>query len=155
MTISLSAITGGAQTGFTTPGYTPTADTPPPNVAGKQWAITALTGTQTGASAHSVASPFTILFTRPSNLKVLASIDPVTGMLRSVPRNNYGFFVRKGMIPLAGQPAAVGIFRGNIEVPAGADTASAAEVRALISCVVGALSQVSSGLGDTLITAVL
>jgi len=152
MAISLSAITGGAQTGFTAPTYTPTADTPPPNIRGKQWYISAVGGTQTGVIAHTVSAPFTVLVTAPSALKTLSAIDPVTGMLRSVPRNNYGVLIRKGATPLSGQPAAVAIFRCTFEVPAGTDTADGNSIRALTSCAVGVLSQISAGLGDTLVS---
>lgn len=51
MTIALSSpVTGGAQTGFTSPTYTLTADTPPAGSGGKQYAATALGGTQAGVT---------------------------------------------------------------------------------------------------------
>lgn len=51
-------VTGQPQTGFTSPTFTIAADTPPA-VNAKQYVITALGGTQTGASASLVSSPFT------------------------------------------------------------------------------------------------
>ena len=61
MAISLtSPITGAAVTGLTSPTYTVAVDTPP-NTWSKQWAVTALGGTQTGVDTSSSASrPFTL-----------------------------------------------------------------------------------------------
>jgi len=149
MAISLSTpITGSAQTGLTTPTYTITADVAP-NINGKQWAVTALGGTQTGVSTHTVSDPFTITFSRPSTFKALGKPDPVTGVVKSVPMNVYKGIVRKGMLPLAGQAYAVGLVRTEISIPAGADTYSAPELRAMLSAYIGAITQVSAGLGDT------
>lgn len=153
MAISLSAITGGAQTGFTTPGYTPTADQAP-DVNAKQWAMLATTGTQAGVTVHTGSSPFTFTYWKPKVMRVLGKPNPVTGLLPSVPLNVHKINVRKGMLPLAGQPYAIGSVEIAIKIPAGSDTADAANVKALLSCAIGALSQVSSGLGDTVLTGV-
>lgn len=157
MTVALSSpVTGSAQTGLTSPTYTLTADTAPDNNA-KQYAVTALGGTQTGVTPHSVASPFTITFWKPRILRLLGIPNPVTGVLAAnqVPNNTYRTITRKGVIPLAGQAARVMIVDTSISVPAGADTADAASVRAAISAHIGALQQVSAGLGDTTINGVL
>lgn len=155
MTVSItSPITGAAQTGLTTPTYT-VVDDLAPDSNGKQKAVSALGGTQTGVTTHSVASPFTITVDRPKVLKTLGVVDPVTGALRSIGRNVYNVRTRKGVIPLAGQPAVTMVIRSIIEVPAGADLADAANVRAALSAHIGALSQVSSGLGDTVVTGLL
>jgi hypothetical protein len=42
-----------------------------------------------------------------------------------------------------------------LDVPAGADTADAPNIRAAISAAIGALNQQSAGLGDTVISGVL
>lgn len=155
MTIAIpGAITGAAQTGFTTPGYTTTVDTPP-DVNSKQSAITSLSGTQAGVNAHSVSQPFTITATRPRQAAVLGKPNPTTGLIASVPRNTYKVLTRKGVLPLAGQPSQVMIIRTEIEVPAGADTADAANIRAALSAHIGMLSASSAGIGDTTINAVL
>jgi len=155
MAIALtSPITGAAQTGLTSPTYTLTADNAPDN-NGKQWAVTALGGTQTGVTSHSVASPFTITFTRPKVLRGLGKPNPVTGVVSSVPRNTYKVIVRKGMLPLAGQPYQTGLFTLTCDVPAGADLTSPAEVRAALSCLFGALTQQSSGEGDTCVSGLI
>jgi hypothetical protein len=155
MTISVtSPITGAAQTGLTTPTYTLTTDTPPSN-NGKQWAVTALGGTQTGVSAHSVASPFTVSCFRPANFKALGKANPVTGLISNVPNNTYKVITRKGVLPLSGQPYRTMLITTVIEVPAGSDLASPAEIRAALSAHLGALSQQSAGIGDTSVSGII
>lgn len=149
-----SPVTGAAQTGLTTPTYTLSVDTAPDS-NGKQYAVTALGGTQTGAIAHSVAAPFTTTFFRPKVLKTLSPVDPVTGVLKAVPRNTYKLISRKGVLPLAGQAYQTMQVWTVIEVPAGADTVDAANVRAALSCHIGLLNQVSAGIGDTALNGVM
>lgn len=150
-----SPVTGAAQTGLTTPTYTLTADTAPDASTGKQVAVTALGGTQTGVTAHSIASPFTATFYRPKQFKSLGQPNPVTGRLPSVPVNSFGVIVRKGVTPLANQPAKPMIVRVTMDVPAGADTYDAANIRAALSLAFGIITQQSAGVGDTLVTGVM
>lgn len=154
MTWSLAAITGGAQTGFTTPGYTPTLDTAP-DVNGRQHAITALTGTQAGVRAHTSSDPFTITFYRPKVMKTLQSPNPVTGKFTAIAKNTYGLLLRKGVNFAANNAPQVLVVRLTFDVPAGADSYDSANIRAAVSALVGALSQNSSGLGDTLVTGIM
>jgi hypothetical protein len=155
MTISVtSPITGAAQTGLTTPTYTLTVDTPPgPN--GKQNAVTALGGTQMGVTTHSVASPFTVTAVRPLVFKQLSPVNPVTGVLKNIPKNTFKVITRKGVLPLAGQSPQVLLIETSISLPAGADLADPANVRAALSAHIGALSQQSAGIGDTTVTGIL
>lgn len=155
MTITVtSPITGGAQTGFTAPTYTLTADIAPDN-NGKQNAVTALGGTQTGVTTHSVASPFTVTAIRPKVFRSLGKPNPVTGLVRDVPRNVYKVLVRKGVTPLAAQPYTTMLCSALIEVPAGSDTYDAANVRAALSAFIGALNQQSAGIGDTAVSGII
>lgn len=155
MTFALtSPITGAAQTGFTSPTYTLTADTAP-DVNAKQWAITALGGTQAGASAHSVASPFTTTMFRPKVLKTLGAPNPVTGVISNIPKNVYKVITRKGMVPLAGQSSVTMLVTTIMEVPGGADLASPSEIRAALSAHFGAIAQQSAGIGDTGVNGIL
>lgn len=149
-----SPVTGGPQTGLTSPTYTLTADTPPDNNA-KQYAVTALGGTQTGVSVHSVGSPFTLTMFRPKSYKSLGSPNPSTGVISNVPRNQFKIIVRKGMLPLAGQPTQVAIYTLTCDNPAGADTASPQEIRAALSLMFGALWAESADIGDTEISGLL
>lgn len=149
-----SPITGAAQTGFTSPTYTTVADVAP-DINGKQLAVTALGGTQTGVTAHTVASPFTITFNRPKVFKTLGKPNPVTGLIANVPKNTYNVITRKGVLPQAGQPYQLLIIRTIIDVPAGADTVDPANVRAALSAHIGSLSQQAAGVGDTVVTGVM
>lgn len=155
MSVSLtSPVTGAAQTGFTSPTYTLTTDIAP-DVNGKQWAVTALGGTQTGVSTHSVSSPFTISVFRPRVLRNIGQPNPVTGVVSNIPKNTYKVIVRKGAVPLAGQSPQVAIMTITMDVPAGTDTASPAEIRAMLSAGFGAVWQASAGLGDTEVSGIL
>jgi hypothetical protein len=149
-----SPITGAAQTGLTSPTYTHVADTAP-DITGKQVAVTALGGTQTGVTTHTIASPFTITVFRPKAFRSLGKPNPITGVIKDVPRNTFKVITRKGVTPLSGQPFQNLQITTIIEVPAGSDTADAANVRAALSAHLGALSQQSAGLGDTCIAGVL
>lgn len=149
-----ASVTGAAQTGLTSPGYTLTVDTPP-DVNAKQSAVTALTGTQAGVDAHSVSRPFTITAFRPKNPAVLGKPNPTTGLIATVPMNTYKVLTRKGVLPLSGQPSKPMLIRTDIEVPAGSDTADPANIRAALSAHIGFLQQLSAGIGDTAINGVI
>lgn len=153
MAITLGNITGGAQTGFTGPGYTVAADNPPDADVGKQWYVSAPTGTQAGVTGHSISSPFTITFEKPKWLATLnALLNAVTGIYGKVPENVYTVRVRKGVSIAANNVPRVMIADMKIRVPAGADAYDSANVRACVSALVGTLNQVSAGLGDTTVS---
>lgn len=155
MSITLpSSLTGSAQTGFTTPGYTLTADNAPDTNA-KQSAVTALTGTQAGVVAHSVSAPFVLSAWKPKVMAVLGKPNPVTGLVSNVPNNQYKVITIKGVLPLAGQPHKNLIVRTTIDVPAGSDTADVANIRAALSAHIGLLSAQSAGIGDTSVNGLL
>jgi len=149
-----SPVTGAVEVGLTSPTYTLTSDTPP-DINAKQYAVSALGGTQTGVAAHSVGSPFTHTMFRPKTLRVLGNPHPVTGIVTSVPRNIYRSLTRKGVSVLAGQPIHVAIFRSEIEIPAGSDTADPLSVKAMQSCHIGILYESSNDIGDVTITGTL
>jgi hypothetical protein len=155
MAISLtSPITGSAITGFTAPTYTVAVDTPP-NAWSKQWAVTAIGGTQAGVDTGSAASrPWTLTGYRPQTLKVLNAVDS-TGVLRVVGFNTYGFLQRKGMTPLAGQASKTSQYRAEFSVPAGADSADVPNIKGATSCFIGSLAQQSDGIANLQITGVL
>lgn len=155
MTVNVtSPVTGTAQTGLTAPTYTLTTDTAP-DANGKQWAVTALGGTQTGVSVHSVAAPFTLTFWKPKVLKTLGVPNAATGVVSNVPNNTYKFIVRKGVVPLAGQANRTAVITLQIDVPAGSDTADAEDIRAALSLLFGAASQQSAGIGDTVVSGIM
>lgn len=148
------SLTGAAQTGFTTPGYTTTPDSAPDTNA-KQSAVTALTGTQTGVSAHSVSAPFLMSVWKPKVAAVLGKPNPTTGLIANVPTNQYKVITLKGVLPQAGQPFKNMLIKTTIEVPAGADTADPANVRAALSAHIGLLSAQAAGVGDTAVNGLL
>lgn len=148
-----SPITGSPQTGFSSPSFVVTGDTAPTS-NGKQVVITSASGAA-GITAGSISSPFTVNFTRPLNLRILQPVNAVTGVLRSVPKNVFKMITRKGVIPLAGQATALEIITTEFSVPAGSDLADPVNVRAGVSAHVGALTQQSANIGDTLVTGIL
>lgn len=149
-----SPLTGGPQTGFTSPTYTLSADVAPDS-NGIQKAVTALGGTQTGVDVHSVSRPFTLTAVRPKVFKPLGRINPVTGVLTAVPRNVWKVITRKGVTPLAGQESVTMVVTTTIEQPAGADIADPANVKACLSAHFGLVYNVSSGMGDSVISGIL
>jgi hypothetical protein len=148
-----SPVTGGAQTGLTSPTYTLTVDTAP-TALGKQYAVTALGGTQTGVRTHSATDPFTVTMERPKDFRGVPSV--VSGSsLPQVPRNKYVLRVRKGAIPVTAQAAQPALFELVMNIPAGSDVNDPANLRAGLSLLFGVASQVSSGIGDTCVTGIL
>ncbi len=149
-----SPATGATVTGLTSPTYTLTSDTPP-NINGKQYAITALGGTQTSVDYNSVSKPFTISFFRPPVLRTLPQANPVTGIIKNVPLNVYKLITRKGAAPAVNQSIMVPKITTIIECPAGVDTYEPEEIRALISCHFGVGWEQASGISVTVLTGVL
>lgn len=149
-----SPVTGAAQTGFTAPTYTITA-TIAPEVNQKQWAVTALGGTQAGVAVHSGANPFTLTCSQPKAYKILGKANPITNVISNVPMNVYKVGVRKGAVPLAGQPYSLAQGWITLSVPSGADTADSASLRAMLSLLFGAATQQSAGIGDTVVSGLM
>jgi hypothetical protein len=149
-----SSITGGAQTGLTSPTYGNVTDQAP-SVNGRQIAVTSLGGTQTGVRSHTVSDPFTATFVKPAVLKTLPAANPVTGLYGNIPKNTYQLLIRKGVQVAANQPSQIMLCRLTVDVPAGADSYDAANVRAALSFLVGLLSEESADLGDTAVTGIL
>jgi len=148
-----SPVSGTAQTGFTAPTYTLTTDTAPAS-NGKQYAVTAVGGTQAGVTAHTVQSPFTLTWIRPLILKLLPVGIVSNSVIKNIPRNTYTFITRKGVSISANQPAVIMTIRTEISVPAGADTFDPANIKAAIAAHGGTLSQQSAGIGDTCLTGI-
>lgn len=149
-----SPITGTAQTGLTNPTYTNVSDVAP-DATGKQVAVTALGGTQTGVTTHSASSPFTASMFRPKSFKALGTPDPSTGVIYRVGKNNWKIIVRKGVTPAADQSPQTMLITCNIDVPAGADTYDSANVRAAVSFFIGLLNTESADIGDAIVTGIL
>lgn len=155
MTITVtSPVTGSAQTGLTSPTYTVVADTPP-NAYSKQWAVTALGGTQANVDVHGASKPFTITFSKPASVRSAPIPNPTTGVMGNSPRNTYSVLVRKGTVPGTNQNPQTMLLRCDFGVVAGADLVEPEDIRAALSLLIGTLTQQSAGLGDTLVSNLL
>lgn len=148
-------VTGSAQTGLTAPTYTIALDTAP-TYNGKQYAVTALGGTQPGVSVNTPLAPFRLNLVRPATLKSAAPLRSNSNSLTANNRNKWVMIGHKGglLIP-ASSVYGVMQMRCEIDIPSGLETAGAAEVRAFLSFFIGALTQASAGIGDTFVTGVL
>lgn len=148
-----SPITGATVTGLTSPTYTIVADTPP-NAVSKQYAVSALGGTQTGVNVHTISSPFTLTMFRPQAFKVLGQPNSA-GVISSFPVNRFEILARKGVNVLANQPTQVSMARLSLSIPAGCDTYDSIEWKAMLSAFFGALWANSNALVDTTLTGTL
>lgn len=147
-----SPLTGATMTGYlTSPTYTWTADFAPSS-NGKQYACSALGGTQTGVEVSSVSKPFTVTIFKPAVLKQLPVVNPVTGVLPAVGRNVFKVITRKGVLPLAGQAPVVLLAESSFSLPAGCGDADPNSVAAALSAHIGALWEQATALMNTLKT---
>lgn len=146
-----SPVTGGTQTGFTAPTYTVTPDNAS-DVNGKQWAVTALGGTQALVRAHTATDPFTFTYWKPKFYRLLGKANPTTGLISNVPKNIHRINVFKGVQVAAGQPVQIAYVKAEVGIPAGSESYDAANLRAMCSLFTGGLWQIASGAGDTWIT---
>jgi hypothetical protein len=149
-----SPVTGAAVAGLTSPTYTLTTDVAP-SINGKQYAITALGGTQTSVETNTVSKPFSISFFRPAVLRTLPQANPVTGVIKDVPVNTYKLITRKGAMPAASQNSLVARITTIIDVPAGTDTYEPEDLRAMISAHFGVGWAQASGIADTVVSGVI
>lgn len=147
-------VTGATVSGLTSPTYTLTVDTAP-SQNGKQYAITALGGTQTGVDTNTVSKPFSVSFFRPVQLRGLPQANPVTGVIKNVPMNTYKLITRKGVQPAANQNPIPLRITTTVEVPAGSDTYDSEDVKAAISLHFGVGWAQAGGIADTVVSGVL
>ncbi|DAD50190.1 TPA_asm: coat protein [ssRNA phage Gerhypos.3_27] len=150
-----SPVTGAAQSGLTSPTYTLSVDVAP-DTNGRQYAVTALGGTQTNVLTNTPGTPFTITIVRPKAFKTLGARSSI-GLNSSFPRNNWKVIVRKSvLVDTYGQnPSQVAVATLDIAVPAGVETADVASMRAMLSLLIGSLNQFSASFGDSLATGVM
>lgn len=147
-----SPVTGATVSGLTSPTYTVTSDVFPGQNPGAQWVVTGLGGTQTGVRTSTVGNPFTLAFWRGGTMYPAPTPNPVTGVIPADRTyNKHGAIMRTGVIPLVGQNPKMMTFRLNVEVPPGADTSDAPQIRAAVSFFIGALAQQASNFADQVI----
>ncbi len=142
-----SSITGMAVTGLTSPTYT-LAEFRLADPLGIGHIVSSLGGTQTGASANSVSKPFTVSWYSPKVVKTLPAANPVTGLRGSIPNNQYRLIVRKGG-DVASGVSATSVFRLNMDIPAGMETYSPAELKAALSFLGGLLTEEADDIVDS------
>lgn len=147
-----SPVTGGAQTGFTSPTYTFVSESAP-DVNGKQFVVTAVGGTQTGVTVASVSAPNRFTWWRPKAFKAASGYNPTTQRYDKVPMNVHKLITAKAAMVSAAQ-WVTNLATTTFEVGAGTETYDAANVRALVAEHIGVLSQQSAGIGDTLTSGV-
>lgn len=141
-----SPFTGATMTGYlTTPTYTVAADLAPA-ANGRQYAVTALGGTQTGVAVSSVANPFTLTVFKPALLKQAPPLTSAGVFSAPVAKNVWRQIIRKGLLPLAGQSPIVGSVDISISLPAGCTDADANSVAALLSAAIGSLNDQSTAI---------
>lgn len=131
-----TSVNGVAVTGLTSPTYTLTADSPPANNA-RQSLVTALGGTQTGVRTHSPSDPFTITVTKPNQAASYPRVSANGLKIGKTTRNKYTVLIRKGTVPLAGQPAEVSDIRVEFNVVSGAEVNDKANLAASLSLLAG------------------
>lgn len=154
MTLAVtSPVTGGAQTGFTSPTYTLLTDSAP-TTFGKQYAVSAVGGAGNTPRLHTISDPFMIMLSRAAVMRTLPTPNPVTGRYGSVAKNVHKIVVRKGVNFAANQAPEVMLISTDIAVPVGADAYNPVDVRAACSLFAGAVFATSSGIGDTCVSGV-
>jgi hypothetical protein len=146
------SITGAALSGFTTPTYVQVQDTAPVQNA-KQTTVTSLTGTLS-ATANSASRPFTSTFYRPVSLIAPPTPNPVTGAYGQIRNNEYKHIVRKGGLIALNAPCTA-IYQSFWKIPAGMETYTPDDVKALVDYVIGLLVEEKNDLYETLATGVL
>jgi hypothetical protein len=149
-----SPLTGATVSGLTSPTYTLTSDIAPA-INGKQYAVTALGGTQTNVEVNTVSKPFTMSFFRPLQLKSLPQANPVTGVIKNIPMNTYKLITRKGAQPAVNQNSIPCRITTVIEVAAGAETYEPEDIKAMVSAHAGAIWSQADGIAQTVITGVM
>lgn len=147
-----SSITGGTQTGLTNPTYTLAVDLAPDSNS-RQHVITALGGTQTNVRESTAGDPFTVTM-RKYPYRALPAKNPVNGSYGNIPRNKVDLLFRKGLKVDSSGTIVVGDIRISVNIPAGAESNDAINIRALWSLVVGLLTEESDDLGASTVAGV-
>lgn len=127
-----TVVTGATVTGLTSPTYTMTLDNPPSNNA-RQSIVSSVGGTQTGVRTHSPSDPFTMTITKPNQAAAYPRVSANGLKIGKTTRNKYTVLIRKGTVPLAGQPAEVSDIRVELNVVSGAEVNDKANIAAMLS----------------------
>lgn len=150
------ALAGGALTGLTSPTHTWTASqAPEPNQ--KQFTVTAIGGTQSGAAPHAAARQWWFNYAVPRSYKA-AKFSNTTGLLITPGKNVHRLLYRNS-VPT--DPHGYGYDNFEIDmairVPVGADVGGSVtqgQFKAGWSGFVGLINNQCQGIYDTLVTQV-
>lgn len=134
-------ITGAAVTGLTSPTYTLVLDG-----GGEQnqlaYIISALGGTQTNVQTHNVLTPFQLIETRPKVVRSAVNIPATAiGLQTQVPVNEHRLMTRKGVAVNGSGAYARAFIETRFVVPGPAVYYDLSNLKAMLSCHVGALVQ--------------
>jgi len=154
MAFALTSVTGAANTGLTTPGYTMTEDQATLAYM-RQFIVSALTGTQTGVRSHSSTDPFLCWMSRPAAFRDRPTLN-VQGQVVGNSKNEFVIGFKKGVLPIAGGAVpqmTEAILR--VRIPAGAEIADMAQLRALFSLIGGVFNGQAVGIVDSLLSGTL
>lgn len=148
-----SSITGPTGvTGLTNPTYTLASDLAP-DASSRQHVVTALGGTQTDVRVSTAGDPFTVTM-RKYPYRALPPKNPVTGAYGSVPRNKVDLLFRKGMKVDSSGTIQVGDVRVSLSIPAGAESNDAPNIRALLTFMIGVLTEEAVDITDSAVSGV-
>jgi hypothetical protein len=150
----MTTVTGGAQTGFTSPTYTLAVDNAVDGNV-KKWVVTALGGTQSGVRVHSVSDEFSVTIVKPKLMKMIQAFSSLLPNAFKPAYNRYWIIVRKGVLPASGLVSVPNVVRIPCDIAAGSDNFDAPNVRAMVSLAVGVWNTQSAGLGDTFCNGIL
>jgi hypothetical protein len=145
--------TGASITGLTSPTYTLVADLAP-DANSRQWAVSALGGTQTNVRANTAGDPFTHTIRR-TPYKARPNANPTNGSYPNVPLNRIEVLTRKGVYIDSSQTVRVMNLRLIAEIPAGAELNDAVNIKAAVSAKLGLLAEEADDLADSLIKGVV
>lgn len=146
--------TGGTQTNLSTPTYTLANDLPP-DANSRQYVVTALGGTQTNVRVSTAGDPFTLTIRKDKSYKALPPKNPVTGAYGNIPLNKTEILCRKGLYVDGDSTVRVGNLRLIAELPAGSESADPANIRAMLSMMLGTIWEESADLGDSYVTGII
>jgi hypothetical protein len=136
-----SPVTGTSLSGLTTPTYTIVPDTAP-GLNGKQWAVSALGGTQTGVAPNSVGAPFTATYSRPTSFRTASDgVLSAQGIIADCPTNRFKRIVRKAVNVNDEGGSAIMWIETTYHVPVNSTIADPTGVKACMSFDGGLASQ--------------
>jgi len=151
-----SPITGAPMSGLTSPTFTMSVDQAP-TPYGKQWAATALGGTQTGVLAHSIFLPFTVNFVRPVAYKAIVNPGAVV-VERAAQKNQWKIITRKGVFisgtNISNAFVGIAISDESVSIPVGGETNDPLSVKSFLSMKFGLMWTNGTQFADAITTGI-